>query len=121
MRDLIKIDMEYVGELKDLFKRWTDEQGYELEYCEVYDDECGYLLGENEQFEPFKHLWLTFKFVDDEEEEDIAFERTHKQYNFEEDKLYGFYEVVQSSANKKIDSWDFACYMAEYSRKNLIE
>ena len=25
MRDLIKIDMEYVGELKDLFNRWTDE------------------------------------------------------------------------------------------------
>ena len=128
---LIMVDIENVEkELKDLFERWCCYKGYKTEIVEVYEDEFYF---NDKEFEPYKYYWLDCRIVGEKkfvspktgevsEIESIAFEKVYEQYDFNTKKLYGFFEVIQTSGTYEIvKDWEFAEFMAKVSRGIELE
>lgn len=123
MEYLIKVDMEFLeAELEELLEDYLQSKGWELENIEIIDS-CEY---DDEDIEPNTEYYIYFnvkghkkwinKTTGEEMTESIGLERKHLQYNFDDETLYGFFEVFSYSSCESLEDGEFIKYMSRKSR-----
>lgn len=124
MNNLIMLDMENLeNEFQFLLKCFVESQGFTLKNSYVIDSvEFGW-EGVKEPYNDYTLFFNTNEHkphinaqTGEEMEYTIGIEKVHQQYNFETNKLYGFFYVNSNSVCEVLNTRDFEEFMSKKSR-----